>query len=122
MTPWKKRLADALLALLPGSVLVGEESASADAALFELLRGDAPVWLVDPLDGTANFAAGSPVFGTMVCLVHRGATAPPDSPADDRAAPGRVRLRSVAGWQAAANRASCRAVAGATGTKFFPRR
>lgn len=71
----EERLADALLALLPGSVLVGEESASADAALFELLLGDAPVWLVDPLDGTANFAAGSPVFGTMVCLVHRGATA-----------------------------------------------
>jgi myo-inositol-1(or 4)-monophosphatase len=30
------------------------------------------VWTVDPIDGTANFAAGIPMFGVMLCLVHRG--------------------------------------------------
>jgi fructose-1,6-bisphosphatase/inositol monophosphatase family enzyme len=29
-------------------------------------------WLLDPLDGTANFVAGRPDFGTMLALVHGG--------------------------------------------------
>lgn len=70
----ERRLADGLVALLPGSVVVGEEASSANPSLLDLLSGEAPVWVVDPLDGTANFAAGSPVFGTMVCLVRQGAT------------------------------------------------
>jgi len=32
------------------------------------------VWLVDPLDGTANFVAGSPDWAVMVALVERGIT------------------------------------------------
>ena len=30
------------------------------------------VWVVDPIDGTLNFSRGVPLFGVMVCLVHRG--------------------------------------------------
>lgn len=70
----ERRLADALLCLLPGSELVGEEGAATDESLLERLAGESPVWVVDPLDGTANFAAGKPVFGVMVCLVHRAQT------------------------------------------------
>lgn len=70
----ERRLEDGLLALLPGSVWVGEESASADEALLDRISGEAPVWVVDPLDGTASFAQGKPVFGVMACLVHRGET------------------------------------------------
>jgi myo-inositol-1(or 4)-monophosphatase len=29
-------------------------------------------WILDPVDGTRSFAAGSPLFGTLVCLQHRG--------------------------------------------------
>ena len=58
--------------LVPGSVVVGEEAVAADASLLERLRGKAPVWIVDPLDGTRNFAAGHGPFGTMVALVERG--------------------------------------------------
>jgi fructose-1,6-bisphosphatase/inositol monophosphatase family enzyme len=36
------------------------------------LEGSAPVWLIDPLDGTRCFAAGEPPFGPMVALVERG--------------------------------------------------
>jgi fructose-1,6-bisphosphatase/inositol monophosphatase family enzyme len=32
------------------------------------------VWLVDPIDGTKNFAAGTGAFGVMVALVERGET------------------------------------------------
>jgi fructose-1,6-bisphosphatase/inositol monophosphatase family enzyme len=40
--------------------------------VLERLRGSAPVWVVDPLDGTRNFAAGRGPFGSMVALVERG--------------------------------------------------
>ena len=29
------------------------------------------VWVIDPIDGTLNFSLGVPVFGVMVCLMHR---------------------------------------------------
>ena len=59
--------------LVPGSAVVGEEAVAADPSVLERLRGSAPVWLVDPLDGTRNFAAGHGPFGTMVALVEQGA-------------------------------------------------
>lgn len=30
------------------------------------------VWIIDPIDGTRNFATHIPLYGTMVCLVRRG--------------------------------------------------
>ncbi|MGE8685526.1 MAG: inositol monophosphatase family protein [Achromobacter sp.] len=30
------------------------------------------VWVLDPIDGTAPFIAGVPVFGTLIALMHRG--------------------------------------------------
>jgi fructose-1,6-bisphosphatase/inositol monophosphatase family enzyme len=58
--------------LVPGSLVVGEEAVAADAEVMERLRSGGPVWVVDPLDGTRNFAAGHGPFGTMVVLVERG--------------------------------------------------
>jgi len=58
--------------LVPGSSVVGEEAVAADPSVLERLRGSSPVWVVDPLDGTRNFAAGHGPFGTMVVLVDRG--------------------------------------------------
>ena len=40
----------------------------------ELLAKDSQgVWIVDPLDGTRNFASGLPFFSVSVALLHRGA-------------------------------------------------
>lgn len=58
--------------LLPGSVVVGEEAVAADPALLAHLGGDRDVWLVDPVDGTANFAAGRQPFALMVALLRGG--------------------------------------------------
>jgi fructose-1,6-bisphosphatase/inositol monophosphatase family enzyme len=55
--------------LLPGSIVVGEEAVHARPSLLDALRGSSPVWLVDPLDGTKNFARGEGGFGVMVSLV-----------------------------------------------------
>jgi fructose-1,6-bisphosphatase/inositol monophosphatase family enzyme len=65
-------LAPRLLALRSGSVMLGEEAAAADPGLIERLSAAAPVWVVDPIDGTANFAAGRPLFAVMVALVENG--------------------------------------------------
>ncbi|MDX3517235.1 inositol monophosphatase family protein [Streptomyces scabiei] len=65
-------LTEALTALLPGSVVVGEEAVHADPASYEALRGDAPVWIVDPVDGTRQFVNGDPGFCTLVALAHGG--------------------------------------------------
>ncbi|MFD9127174.1 inositol monophosphatase family protein [Kitasatospora sp. NPDC059571] len=59
--------------LLPVPV-VGEEAVSADPALAEALRSEPAAWLVDPVDGTANFVAGRPDFAVMASLVRSGRT------------------------------------------------
>lgn len=65
-------LTDALGALLPGSVVVGEEAVHANPATYEAIRGDAPVWIVDPVDGTRQFVRGEEGFCTLVALAHHG--------------------------------------------------
>ena len=58
----------------PEALFVGEESVAADESLLdELDRADLAV-VVDPVDGTANFAAGLPLFATMAAVVSRGET------------------------------------------------
>ncbi len=68
------RLSTGLAKLMPGSVVVGEEMVHDDARILERLNGDDPVWVIDPLDGTGNFAAGKPAFAVMVALVRHGVT------------------------------------------------
>jgi fructose-1,6-bisphosphatase/inositol monophosphatase family enzyme len=66
-------LAEGLARLLPEAAIVGEEAAHADPALLGKL-GDALCWIVDPLDGTNNFAKGKPPFGVLVALSEAGET------------------------------------------------
>ncbi|MEU1278637.1 inositol monophosphatase family protein [Streptomyces sp. NPDC005805] len=68
----EKHLTASLTALLPGSVVVGEESVHADPAVYDALRGEAPVWIVDPVDGTREFVRGDDGFCTLVALAHHG--------------------------------------------------
>ncbi|MEV5581167.1 inositol monophosphatase family protein [Streptomyces parvus] len=65
-------LTAALTKLLPGSVVVGEESVHADPAVYDALGGDAPVWIVDPVDGTRQFVRGEAGFCTLVALAQHG--------------------------------------------------
>ena len=67
----ERRLHDGLAALGLGARIIGEEAAELDPDLLAGVdRG--LVWLIDPLDGTANFAAGRAPFGMMVALVEDG--------------------------------------------------
>ncbi|POX49304.1 inositol monophosphatase [Streptomyces sp. Ru71] len=65
-------LTDALSALLPGSVVVGEEAVHANPATYDAIRGEAPVWIVDPVDGTRQFVHGDDGFCTLVALAQGG--------------------------------------------------
>ena len=66
-------LSEGLASILPEAAIVGEEAAHADPALLERL-GDALCWIIDPLDGTNNFARKKPPFGMMVALAEAGET------------------------------------------------
>ncbi|MFF5574509.1 MULTISPECIES: inositol monophosphatase family protein [Streptomyces] len=65
-------LTEALAALLPGSAVVGEEAVHANPASYGAIGGDAPVWIIDPVDGTRQFVRGEAGFCTLVALAHRG--------------------------------------------------
>jgi fructose-1,6-bisphosphatase/inositol monophosphatase family enzyme len=66
------RLTRLLSGIVPGSVVVGEEAVSKDSSILDRLKRPGPAWLVDPVDGTGNFAAGEPTFGVMVCYLLDG--------------------------------------------------
>ncbi|MCP9956605.1 MULTISPECIES: inositol monophosphatase family protein [Streptomyces] len=68
----ERRLTESLAALLPGSAVVGEEGVHADPGAYDAVRGDAPVWIVDPVDGTRQFVRGEPGFCTLVALARHG--------------------------------------------------
>lgn len=62
-----------LAELDPGVPVVGEEGVAADPGRMDALSAPR-VWLVDPLDGTANFVHGSTDWAVMVALVVDGDT------------------------------------------------
>lgn len=64
-------LTERLSGLIPGAHVVGEEASHHDPALLGRL-GEGVCWIVDPLDGTANFAAGEGPFGILVALAEEG--------------------------------------------------
>lgn len=61
-------------AQFPGVLFVGEESVAADPALLGRLADADVAIVVDPIDGTFNFAAGVPLFGVMAAIVSGGET------------------------------------------------
>jgi fructose-1,6-bisphosphatase/inositol monophosphatase family enzyme len=68
----ERALSAMLTALYPDSVVVGEEVVEANPATMDYLRGDKPVWVIDPIDGTMGFSKGQPEFDVMLALVQKG--------------------------------------------------
>jgi fructose-1,6-bisphosphatase/inositol monophosphatase family enzyme len=66
------QISNALTSIAPSVPVIGEEGAHERPELLDLLRRDEPVWVVDPIDGTKNFAAGSDAFGIMLAYVTGG--------------------------------------------------
>ena len=60
----------ALLERFPGSVVIGEEAVSDNPALLDgWSRTDKLAFVLDPIDGTFNFASGVASFGVMLSVV-----------------------------------------------------
>lgn len=70
----EEALSEGLRRLLPDSRVIGEEACSLDPSLLDNI-GEGTAWIVDPIDGTANFAAGETPFGIMIALVVDGVSA-----------------------------------------------
>jgi fructose-1,6-bisphosphatase/inositol monophosphatase family enzyme len=70
----ERHLMTELSGIVPDAVFVGEEAVCENPALVEALAQSAPAWLIDPIDGTKNFARGNPHFGIMLALVEGGVT------------------------------------------------
>lgn len=65
------RLSEGLAKLLPEALIVGEEACAANPALLAGLASEL-CWIIDPIDGTGNFAAGRAPFGVIIALAERG--------------------------------------------------
>ena len=58
--------------VVPGAVIVGEEAAARDPAVLDRLFADRATWIIDPLDGTHQFARGLDEFAIIVAYVENG--------------------------------------------------
>ena len=71
----ERALTAGLTRILPGSSVVGEEAVAAHPGVLGRVGDGGAVWVVDPLDGTNNFAAGKTPFAIMVALLRDGSPA-----------------------------------------------
>jgi len=63
----EKIVMDIIQAECPGARFCSEETANGTPA-----EGDEPVWYIDPLDGTTNYARGLPMFCVSVAMAQKG--------------------------------------------------
>lgn len=68
----ERDLTAALQAAWPQALVVGEEAVAASPDLLDGLATADLAFVIDPIDGTANYAAGVPLFGVMVSAVSGG--------------------------------------------------
>ena len=68
----ERALVAALKDLLPGSVAIGEETIADRPHLIDAIGGEDWCWVIDPVDGTNNFAKGIAEFGVIITLCRRG--------------------------------------------------
>src|SRR5260370_19518063 len=64
-------IATALTAAFPGAVIIGEKSAHKDPALLDTIADAELAFIVDPVDGTRNFAPNLPLFGGITAVTRR---------------------------------------------------
>ncbi len=61
----ERMIRDSIETLYPEHGIMGEEfGLKNEASDYQ--------WVIDPIDGTKTFAAGAPLFGTMIALLHEG--------------------------------------------------
>ncbi len=69
----EEKLSEGLKRILPEATIVGEEACSKNPAILDNLSNEA-VWIIDPIDGTGNFASGKTPFGILIALAEADET------------------------------------------------
>ncbi|MBY6092854.1 inositol monophosphatase family protein [Maritimibacter alkaliphilus] len=67
-------LAEGVQRILPGCAVVGEEAVEDDPGLVAQIAEAETCVILDPVDGTSNFARGLAVFGMILAVTRRGET------------------------------------------------
>lgn len=70
----ERHIQDAVSKLMPDALFVGEEAATADPGLIDSMNDAELSVVIDPIDGTSNYAYGLPLFGVMAAVVSKGET------------------------------------------------
>ncbi|MBX5453372.1 MAG: inositol monophosphatase [Acidobacteriia bacterium] len=65
-------ITEALARRFPEAVIIGEEASARTPDWLERLTSARLAFVIDPLDGTANFAAGLPLFACMGAVLWEG--------------------------------------------------
>ena len=56
----------------PEALIVGEETAEEDPSLLDQIGSAALSFIIDPIDGTWNYANGVPLFGAILAVCRKG--------------------------------------------------
>ncbi len=67
-------IASALARDFPSALIVGEEAADRDPALLDRLPQADLAFVIDPIDGTWNYASGLATFGVILAVLEKGRT------------------------------------------------
>jgi myo-inositol-1(or 4)-monophosphatase len=70
----EQQITAALRERFASALIVGEEAYEADRSVVPALAEADLAFVIDPVDGTFNFAAGFPVFGTILAVTVKGET------------------------------------------------
>ncbi|WEK06732.1 MAG: inositol monophosphatase [Candidatus Devosia phytovorans] len=70
----EREITAALRDRYPTALIVGEEAYAADPSVMHGLAEAELAFVIDPVDGTFNFAAGNPLFGSILAVVANGVT------------------------------------------------
>jgi len=70
----ERMITKALRERYPGALIVGEEACAEELSLLSGLAEAELAFVIDPVDGTFNFASGVPLFGVMLGVVVNGET------------------------------------------------
>ncbi|MBR9882941.1 MAG: inositol monophosphatase [Oceanospirillales bacterium] len=70
----ERSLTAGISTLLPDAVIIGEEAVAANSAVLDTLPGAAQAVIIDPIDGTWNFANGLATHGVLIAITERNET------------------------------------------------
>ncbi|WP_068113726.1 inositol monophosphatase family protein [Tropicimonas marinistellae] len=70
----EEAITTAVARIMPTAEVIGEEAVAEDSSLLERIGLAETAVIIDPIDGTWNFAMGLSIFGVLLAVTHEGET------------------------------------------------